>query len=209
MTSFRVDVSMSLDGFIAGPGAGPDEPLGRGGAQLHEWLRRQASWRKEAGYEGGDKGIDDDVHREVVDEVGAVVMGRRMFSGGTGPWDADVKANGFWGDEPPFHVPVYVLTHHRREPLVLTDTTFTFLDDLGVALDLAAVAAGDLSVGVAGAQVIRQCLERGVVDVMTIHHVPVLLGEGVRLFEHVACRLEIADVVASPMVTHVTYRVSG
>lgn len=200
---------MSLDGFIAGPHAGADEPLGRGGAQLHEWLRRQASWREAAGLEGGEQGIDDELHRELAEEVGAVVMGRKMFSGGSGPWATDPKVQGFWGDEPPFHVPVFVLTHHAREPLALSDTTFTFLDDLDLALALAGEAARERAVGVAGGEVIRQCLERGAVGLMTIHLVPVLLGGGVRLFGDVTAGLEIARVVSSPGVTHVTYRVSA
>jgi dihydrofolate reductase len=209
MTAFRVDVSMSLDGFIAGPGAGPDEPLGRGGSLLHEWLRRQASWREAAGVAGGEEGADDELHRELVEEVGAVVLGRKMFSGGSGPWEADPKPQGFWGDEPPFHAPVFVLTHHAREPLVLSDTTFTFLDDVDLALARAAEAAQGRAVGVAGAQVIRQCLQRGVVDLMTIHLVPVLLGDGVRLFGEVAARLELVRVVPSPDLTHLIYRLSA
>jgi dihydrofolate reductase len=109
-----VDISLSLDGFVAGPNQTVEQPLGEGGEQLHQWIFGLASWRERHGEPGGERNADDEVLRESVDATGAVVMGRHMFSGGSGPWEDDPTADGWWGDDPPFGVPVFILTHHAR-----------------------------------------------------------------------------------------------
>ena len=138
-------------------------------------------------------------------------MGRRMFSGGTGPgpWADDPNANGWWGDEPPFGHPVFVLTHHDREPLVLGATTFTFVTDgIESALEQARAAAGGKDVLVAGGgSAVQQYLAAGLLDELQVHVAPLLLGDGVRLFDQAAGELELERVIASPAVTHLRYRV--
>jgi dihydrofolate reductase len=203
-------ISISLDGYVAGPNQSIDDPLGEGGEQLHEWALETASWREQHGLEGGEKGADSDVIDEVVEGVGAYIMGRKMFGGGEGPWDETWK--GWWGDEPPFHAPVFVLTHHAREPLSMEGgTTFTFVTDgIESALDQARAAAGDRNVAVAGgASAVQQCIRAGMLDELYLHIVPVVLGGGERLLHDVGNpRLEQVEVVASPVVTHVKYRVA-
>src|SRR2546421_1091268 len=186
MAKTTVDISMSVDGFIAGPNQTVEEPLGRGGEQLHQWLFAAAGWRERHGQAGGEENADSTLVRESLDATGAVVMGRRMFSGGHGPWESDPVAGGWWGDEPPFGVPVFVLSHHAREPLVLGgETAFTFVTQgVEAALEQARAAAGDRNVAVAGgADVVRQFLAAGHLDEIQIHLAPVLLGDGVRLFD--------------------------
>jgi dihydrofolate reductase len=208
-----VDISMSLDGFVAGPNQTLEQPLGEGGEQLHEWILGLASWRAEHGMSGGGTGPDDDVVQETVARTGATVMGRRMFSSGEGPWEDDPKRDGWWGDEPPFHGPVFVLTHHPRETVQKQGgTTFAFVTDgIEAALEQARAAAGDRDVAVAGgADVVQQYLRAGLVDELQIHVAPLLLGGGVRLFgalEERPLGLEITRVIASPAVTHLRYSV--
>ena len=205
MTSVFFDISISLDGFVAGPDATLDEPLGRRGERLHDWVVGAMAWRERHGYEGGEAGADSDRVKATIERTGAHVMGRNMFSGGfTDTWADDPRANGWWGDEPPFGVPVFVLTHHPREPLTLGATTFTFVTDgAEAALSLAREAAGDRDVHVSGgADVIRQYLRLGVVDDMQIHVAPVLLGGGVRLFDG-----EVVPVEGT--VAHLYYRSSS
>ena len=115
MARITLDITMSLDGFVAGPEPSMEDPLGKRGEELHEWVFGLASWRQAHGMEGGETGPDADLVAEHVASYGAVVMGRRMYSGGAGPWEGDPNAGGWWGDDPPFHVPVFVLTHHPRE----------------------------------------------------------------------------------------------
>lgn len=206
------NISVSLDGFVAGPNQTLEEPLGKGGEGLHEWVFRLKSWRDAHGMEGGETGPDDDVIAEAVDRAGATIMGRRMFSSGAGPWEDDPKANGWWGDEPPFHHPVFVLTHHPREPLELQGTTFTFVTDgIQAAVEQARAAAGAKDVHVAGgANVIQQYLGAGLLDELELHVVPLLLGGGVRLLDQVGdapIGLELDRVAGSPHVTHLRYRV--
>ena len=130
MGNVVLDISMSLDGYVAGPNPTLEEPLGKGGEGLHEWAFSAASWRERHGLSGGETNPDSDVVAESLASTGAVLMGRRMFSGGQGPWDDDPNADGWWGDDPPFHVPVFVLTHHAREPVTKEGgTTFTFVTD--------------------------------------------------------------------------------
>lgn len=212
MARLTCDISVSLDGFIAGPNPSLEEPLGEGGDRLHEWAYGQASWRERHGLEGGERGADSEVMEEAFANTGAAVMGRRMFSGGEGGWEDDPRSNGWWGEEPPFDFPVFVLTHHAREPLTLGQTTFTFVTGgTGEALEEARAAAGDRDVSISGgASAIQQYLRAGQVDEIQIHVAPVLLGGGTRLFDGLgenAPGLEILRVVESPAVTHISYRV--
>jgi dihydrofolate reductase len=205
------DISSSLDGFVAGPNPSLELPLGEGGERLHVWALRLASWRERHGEPGGATGADDEVVAGGLAGTGAVLMGRRMFSGGDGPWEGDPNADGWWGDEPPFRVPVFVLTHHSREPLAKRGTTFTFVTD-GVesAVEQARAAAGDRDVAVGGgASVAQQVLGAGLLDELEIHLVPILLGGGTRLLDDLdpGIRLERVRVVDSPAVTHLRYRV--
>jgi dihydrofolate reductase len=201
-------LSISVDGYLAGPSPSLEDPLGIGGMQLHEWVFRLEAWRRPHGLEGGEVDIDTPLVEEGV--AGAVVMGRRMFSGGAGSWEDDPNGHGWWGDEPPFQAPVFVVTHHEREPLELTGTTFHFVTD-GVesALAQARDAAGDQDVHIAGgAHTIQQVMAAGQLDELYLHIVPVVLGAGERLLENVGDpQLEPVEVIASPAVTHVRYRV--
>jgi len=208
-----LDISMSLDGFIAGPNPSREEPLGTGGEWLHEWAFGLASFRERHGDSGGTRNADDDVMTESLAGTGAVVMGRRMFSGGAGPWDDDPNADGWWGDTPPFRVPVFVLTHHGRAPVAKKGgTTFTFVTDgVEAALELARAAAGDNNVLVAGgANVAQQVMRAGQLEEIQIHLAPVLLGGGTRLLDDLQkanVQLEPTRVIESPAVTHLRYRV--
>ena len=207
------DISISLDGCVAGPNASLEEPLGEGGERLHDWVLATRSWRASHGREGGETGPDDEVVAEHVGRGGATIMGRRMFSGGAGPWERDPKAGGWWGDDPPFRHPVFVLTHHPREPLALGETTFTFVTDgIEPALEQARAAAGERDVAIAGgAEAGRQYLGAGLVDELQLHVTPVLLGAGVRLFDGIEpgrVGLEQERVVAGAAVTHLSYRVA-
>lgn len=217
MPKVKIDISISLDGFVAGPDPSLEEPLGRGGEQLHEWVIATRSWRESHGKEGGEAGPDADFLDEHVRSLGATIMGRRMFSGGEGPWESDPMAGGWWGDEPPFHHPVFVLTSHPREPLELEGgTTFTFVSDgIESALEQARAAAGERDVAVAGGgSACAQYLRAGLVDELQLHVAPLFLGEGTRLFEdHVAGMapaLECTRVAQSPTgVAHLRYRRAG
>jgi dihydrofolate reductase len=209
MSSVTCHISISLDGFVAGPNQSVENPIGEGGMALHQWAFATASWREQHGLEGGARNADSEVVDEVVQGAGAYIMGRKMFGGGDGPWDESWR--GWWGDDPPYHVPVYVLTHHAREPLPMEGgTTFTFVTDgIGSALEQARAAADDQEVAIAGgASAVRQYLAAGLLDELYLHIVPVILGSGERLLEGVGDpRLEPVKVVASPAVTHVKYRV--
>lgn len=213
MPKVTLDITMSLDGFIAGPNATLEEPLGVGGERLHEWIVGLETWREMHGREGGASNADDELLRESVAASGAIVMGRRMFSGGSGPWENDPNADGWWGDDPPFRVPVFVLTHHPRERVERRGgTSFTFVTD-GVepALEQARAAAGDRDVAVAGgADIAQQSLRAGLLDEMQLHIAPLFLGGGVRLFDNLGERrpvVEVTRVVDSPAVAHVRYRI--
>lgn len=202
---------MSLDGFIAGPKPTLEEPLGKGGEELHEWGIKLAAWREPHGKAGGETGPDGDVMKETMANTGAVIMGRRMFSGGEGPWEDDPRADGWWGDNPPFHVPVFVLTQHAREKVEKNGgTSFTFITDgIEGALAQAKAAAGDKDILIAGgANAIQQFMKAGLVDELQIHIVPVLLGGGRRLLENLGdIKLEKIRVIDSPLVTHLKFRV--
>ena len=212
MPKLILDITMSLDGYVTGPDPTLEEPLGRGGEELHEWVLATASWQESHGRpEEGETNADDQVVAEHVGRLGATIMGRRMFSNGEGPWENDPKADGWWGDEPPFRHPVFVLTHHEREPVVKEGgTTFTFVTDgIESALDQARAAAGDKDVAIAGgADVAQQYLRAGLLDELQIHVAPRLLGGGTRLFEDVSAPVELTRVVESPAgVSHLRYRV--
>ena len=211
MSKVRVHISASLDGFVAGPNQSQENPLGEGGEGLHDWLVQLKSWRQGAGMEGGVENVSNAVFGEVMANVGAEIMGRGKFGpAGRGPWGDD-PWQGWWGDDPPFHKPVFVLTHHEREPLTLSDTTYTFVTDgIESALEQAREASGDKDVFIGGgADVINQYLAAGLVDEIELHVVPMLLGGGARLFEGVGpdVKLELLRVVEAPGVTHLTYRV--
>lgn len=197
----KVDISISLDGYAAGSDDSHEQPLGRGGEALHEWVVATESWREMHGYEGGTSGVDSQVMAEAVAGVGAIVMGRRMFDLG----------EPYWGEDPPFRMPVFVVTHEPREAVVRGDTTFAFVTGGPEgALDLAREAAGDGDVSVAGgADVIRQLLRAGAVDEVTLHVVPVLLGGGASLFEGVGpdVRFEQVRALEGAGVTHLQLRV--
>jgi dihydrofolate reductase len=209
MSSVTSQISISLDGFVAGPNQSLDDPLGVGGPRLHEWALATEGWRGQHGLEGGERNVDSEVIEDVVEGVGAYIMGRKMFGGGEGPWDA--AWHGWWGEDPPFHTPVFVLTHHERDPLPMQGgTTFTFVTDgIESALEQARAVAGDKDVAIAGgASAVQQYLAAGLLDELYLHVVPVLLGGGERLLENVGDpTLEPVEVIASPAVTHVRYRV--
>lgn len=211
MGLIAIDISVSVDGFVAGPNATLEEPLGEGGERLHEWIFGLDAWRERHGLEGGERSVDNDVVEAAVARWGAVVMGRKMWSGGSGPWEDDPRADGWWGGEPPFRVPVFVLTHHAREPEVKASTPIEFVTaGIEVALGRALAAAGSRDVLVAGgASVAQQALATGLADELHLHLAPVLLGGGVRLFTDgvTATTLERESVIESPAVTHVRYRV--
>ncbi len=212
MPRLTLDITMSLDGFIAGPNQTIEQPLGEGGERLHEWAIRLACWRERHGLPGGETGGDNEVIEESLRSTGAVVMGRRMFSSGEGAWEDDPLADGWWGDEPPFRVPVFILTHHPRETVVKQGgTTFTFVTDgIESALEQARAAAGDKDVAVAGgATVVQQYLRAGLLDELQIHVAPMLLRDGVRLFDDLGSdpiELEPMRVVESPNITHLRFR---
>jgi dihydrofolate reductase len=200
---------MSLDGYTAGPEQSTDHPLGIGGFQLHTWAFGLAAWRVKQGLEGGEVNQSTAVLEEAQGNVGATIMGRNMFGGQPGPWSETQPWDGWWGAEPPFHHPVFVLTRHPRSPLRLKGTTFTFVTDgIERALTLAREAAGGRDVSLAGgANVARQYLSAGLVDEMEIHLVPVLLGAGERLFDGVRDLGDLVPVrtVAAPKVTHLKF----
>ncbi|WP_369746289.1 dihydrofolate reductase family protein [Paenarthrobacter sp. AMU7] len=196
MSRVTCDLTVSLDGFVAGPNQSPDKPLGEGGESLHRWQfeEREASAAEIAG----------------ILEAGAYIMGRNMFAGpGSGPWDQEWR--GWWGEEPPYHAPVFVLTHHQREPLAMEGgTTFHFVTDgIESALAQAREAAGDRDVAIAGgAQTARQYLSAGLMDELRLHISPVILGGGERLLDGVGgVTLEPIEARGTGLVTHVRYRV--
>jgi dihydrofolate reductase len=211
MSKLRFRISMSLDGFVAGPSQSVDNPLGVGGMRLHEWVFALEAFRAERGLEGGEVNASTPLLAEWAANIGATVMGRNMFGGHPGRWNATEPWTGWWGPNPPFHHPVFVLTQHAREPLELEGgTTFTFVTDgIEAALEQARRAAGgqDVTLG-GGANVARQYLTAGLVDEMEISLVPTLLGSGERLFDGVGDDLhglELVRTVATPNVTHLKF----
>jgi len=204
-------IAVSLDGFAAGPDQSVENPLGVGGMRLHEWVFGLRAWRAMHGLEGGEDNESSRVVEESAANIGATIMGRNMFGGHPGPWDAANPWNGWWGDNPPYHHPVFVLTHHARKPLALEGgNTFTFVTDgIESALARARRAAAGKDVALAGgAHACRQYLAAGLVDEMLIHLAPTLLGSGERLFEDIGTDLHglaLVRTVAAPGVTHLTF----
>jgi dihydrofolate reductase len=211
MSTVRAHISISLDGYVAGPNQTQEDPLGEGGERLHDWLVGLKAWREPHGLDGGEENASTAVVAEENANVGAEIMGRGKFGPASrGPWGDD-PWRGWWGDDPPFHKPVFVVTHHEREPLTLSDTTFTFVvDGIESALAQARQAAGSRDVFIGGgADIINQYLAAGLVDEIELHVVPILLGGGERLFAGVGpdVKLEPVQVVEAPGVTHLKYRV--
>jgi dihydrofolate reductase len=210
MSKVRAEISISLDGYGAGPNESHENPLGEGGEELHDWVVGLKAWRAPHGMEGGEVNASSEIFEELRENVGAEIMGRAKFGPPEGgPWDDSWI--GWWGEDPPFHMPVFVLTHHERDPLTLSDTTFTFVTDgIESALDQAKEAAGEADVFLGGGpDSINQYLAAGLVDEIDLHVAPILLGGGKRLFEGVGpdLKLEVLRAVEAPGVAHLKYRV--
>ena len=213
MSKLRCQISISLDGFVAGPNQSKENPLGEGGEQLHEWVFPLAAWREPHGMEGGEVNESSRIIEESLENIGAAVMGRNMFGPpGGGDW-GDGQWKGWWGDDPPYHYPVFILTHHPRDPVEMEGgTTFHFVTDgPESALEQAKEAAGGKDVGLwGGGQTVQQYLAAGLLDELELHVVPVLLGDGARIFDglgNAGVQLEQVRAVEAPGVTHLTYRV--
>ncbi len=214
MSKLRCSITTSLDGFVAGPNQSAEHPLGEGGMRLHDWAFPTKTFLAMHGDgNGGETGVNDDMLREAFENVGATIMGRNMFGPVRGPWGPD-PWKGWWGETPPFHYPVFVLTHHAREPLVMQGgTTFHFVTD-GIESALAqarcAAKGKDVAIG-GGARTVQQYLSAGLLDELEVHIVPLLLGGGERLLDRVEpnqAKLELLRTLAGPGVTHVKYRVA-
>ena len=207
MSRLRLRISMSFDGYTSGPNQSVKEPLGVGGEGLHEWVVSLRAWRSAHGQSGGEDNESTKVFESELANIGATIMGRHMFGGHPGGWDAEKPWLGWWGKKPPFHHPVFVVTHHERAPLTMEGgTTFYFVTNgIESALEQARRAAGGKDIALAGgAKICQQYLNAGLVDEMTIHQVPKLLGGGERLFEGVKDLhgLELVETIAAPNVTH-------
>jgi dihydrofolate reductase len=215
MSKLRLNITMSLDGYVAGPNQSVENPLGQGGEDLHDWLVKLQTFRALHGdASGGETGVNDDVLREAFENIGATIMGRNMFGPVRGPWDRNDPWRGWWGDDPPFGHAVFVLTHHAREPLQMQGgTTFFFVTDgIESALAQARKAANgkDVVIG-GGASAVQQYLNAGLIDELEIHVVPLFLGAGARLFDNLdgrKVRVEPIRTIAGPSVTHLKYRVA-
>jgi dihydrofolate reductase len=211
MPKLRLTISVSLDGFVAGPNQSVNDPLGVGGMGLHEWVFGLRAWRAPHGLEGGEVNESNAIIEESTTNIGATIMGRNMFGGHPGPWAEDKPWNGWWDEDPPFHHPVFVLTSHARKPLVLAGgTSFTFVTEgIESALAQAKQAAGSKDISLAGgAKAASQYLKAGLVDQMELHQVPFLLGSGERLFDGVGPDLhglQLVRTVATPKVVHLKF----
>lgn len=215
MGRLRFQMTISLDGYVAGPNQSLENPMGEGALALHEWAFATRTFQRMFGNpEGGTQGIDDGRAAAVFENVGATVMGRNMFGPVRGPW-TEPKWDGWWGDEPPFHTPVFVLTHHPRSPLVMRGgTVFRFVTG-GVeeAVERAHAAAGgkDVTVG-GGASTVQQCLRAGLVDAFELHLVPRVLGAGERLFDGIepgALGFACVEAIVGEAAVHLRYERSG
>src|SRR4051794_31543309 len=198
MSRLRMGIAVSLDGYVAGPDQTLEEPLGKGGEALHNWAFGLAAWREPHGLEGGEVNASTAVVEESLANIGATIMGRNMFGGHPGAWHASQPWNGWWGSNPPFHHPVFVLTHHARKPLECEGgTRFTFgTGGVEAALEQARRAAAGKDVSLAGgAQAAQQYIARGLVDEMELSLVPLLLGRGEKLFESIGTDLHGLELV--------------
>ena len=195
MTKVTCDSGVSLDGFSAGPDQSLDDPLGKGAERIHRWMFEEPEANK--------------AERDAIVEAGAYIMGRHMFCPDRGEWDLDWR--GWWGEDPPYHAPVFVLGHREREPVEMQGgTTFHFVTDgIEAAMARAKEAAGDRTVSIAGgASTVQQYLRAGLIDELRLHIAPVILGSGERLLDGVGdLKLEQLAVTSSELVTHITYRV--
>jgi dihydrofolate reductase len=210
MGKVKCQISISADGYLAGPNQSEENPLGEGGMALHEWVFKLKSWREPHGREGGEVNVSDEILREVGENTGAVVMGRNMFGPVRGPWTEPLW-DGWWGDEPPFRVPVFVLTHYEREPLTLGETTFHFVTagpERAVELAREAADGKDISVG-GGGETIQELIRAGLLDELLLTQAPVILGAGTRLLDGIppSVKLEQRRVVEAPDVAHIFYSV--
>ncbi len=210
MSKVKVNITMSLDGFVAGPNPSAEDPLGIGGEELHQWLLPLTAFRESHGEEGGEVNASTPIAEEILGNVGATIMGRGMFGGGPGPWRDEWR--GYWGDDPPYHHPVFVLTRFPRDPLAMEGgTTFHFVTEgIESALEQARATAGekDVSIG-GGASVVQQYLAAGLLDELHVSLVPILLGRGARLFDNLGepkPRVRQVEAVQAPGVTHIRYR---
>ncbi len=215
MSKLKFTMTMSVDGYVAGPNQSLENPLGEGGMRLHEWAFATQTFRDDHGDGDGDGerkelGLDDEQAARWKQNIGATIMGRNMFGPIRGSW-GDESWTGWWGDDPPYHTPVFVLTHHEREPLEMQGgTTFHFVTDgIEAALERARAAAGDKDISVpGGASTAQQYLRAGLVDEINLHVVPVLLGRGERLFDNLDGGpegFECVELVSSPAAAHYTY----
>lgn len=202
------NLAMSLDGYVAGPDQSVDNGLGVGGEQLHEWIFTTRGWRRMIGQEGGDEGVNDEFFARGNEGIGATIMGRNMFGPIRGDW-GDTEWRGWWGDEPPYHHAVFVLTHHPHAPIPMEGgTTFHFVTEgIEAALEQAVDAAGGADVRLGGgASVVQQYLRAGLIDDLHVAIAPVLLGGGARLFDNLGGTThgyEVVEFVTSPSVAHV------
>jgi dihydrofolate reductase len=211
MPKLRFNVAMSLDGYVAGPRQSLENPLGEGGEALHEWAFVTKTFRDTHDLgDGGETGLDDEHAGRWNQNIGATIMGRNMFGPVRGPW-GDSEWTGWWGADPPYHGPVFVLTHHDHDPIPMDGgTTFSFVTEgIESALESAFAAAGGLDVAIGGgASTIQQYLRARLVDEMELHVVPMFLGGGERLFENLDGGLEgyeCVELVSSPAVAHYTF----
>lgn len=211
MSKVTCHQSISLDGFTAGPNQSVENPIGDGGMRLHQWMFDTAAFMRMQGQPGGSEGADSDIVEELSSNanVGAYIMGRNMFASGRGEWDESWK--GWWGDNPPYHAPTCVLTHYPRAAVPMQGgTTFYFVTDgIESALRQAHAAAAGKDVQIAGgASTVRQFLRAGYLDELYLHIAPILLGKGERLLEDVGdLQMTPVEVIASPAVTHIRYRI--
>ncbi len=212
MSKLRLGIAMSLDGYVAGPDQDEENPLGVNGQELHEWVFPLKEFREMHGESGGETNASSAVLQERQANIGATIMGRNMFGPTRGEWPEDAW-RGWWGDDPPYHHPVFVLTHYSREPLEMQGgTTFYFVTDgIESALAQAKNAAQGRDVWLAGgASAVNQYLAAGLVEQIDISIAPVILGSGARLFEgvqHGTVKLEQVRAVDAPGVTHIRYKV--
>ena len=211
MSRVRVhNFTISLDGYGAGPFQTREDPLGVGGETLHEWFIPTRAFQRINGKSGGATGVDDDIAARFGQGVGAWIMGRNMFGPIRGPWPDDAW-RGWWGKNPPYHGPVFVLTHHDRQPIEMEGgTVFNFVDSFDAAFAAATKEAGDRPIDVAGgASAVRQALQAGCLNELVLDIIPVVLGSGERLFDNVSeLKAEPIEVATSPLATHIVYGIN-